>query len=94
MLRGQAERYAINTPIQGTQSDLMKMAMIRIDHEFKKHNLKSFMVLQIHDELIFEVKEQELDRVKKIVLEAMEHIFPMDVPLKVNIAIGKNWGEC
>lgn len=94
MLRGQAERYAINTPIQGTQSDLMKMAMIKIDHAFKKHHLKSFMVLQIHDELIFEIKDQELEIVKKIVLDAMENIFPMEVPLKVNIAIGKNWGEC
>jgi DNA polymerase-1 len=94
MIRAQAERYAINTPIQGTQSDLIKLAMIKIDHLFKKNHLKSFLILQIHDELIFEVEEEELESVKKIVKETMESIYPMKVPLKVNISVGKNWGEC
>jgi DNA polymerase-1 len=94
MLRAQAERYAINTPIQGSQSDLIKLAMIKIDHLFKKNHLKSFLILQIHDELIFEVEQTELEQVKQIVQETMETIFPLKVPLKVNISVGKNWGEC
>lgn len=94
MIRAQAERYAINTPIQGTQSDLIKLAMIKIDQLLKKHHLKSFLILQIHDELIFEVKKQEIEQVETIVKKTMEKIFPMKVPLKVNISIGKNWGEC
>ncbi len=94
MLRAQAERYAINTPIQGSQSDIIKMAMIKIDHAFKVHQLKSFLILQIHDELMFEVEKSELEIVKKIVQESMETIYPMKVPLKVNISVGNNWGEC
>lgn len=94
MLRGQAERYAINTPIQGTQSDLMKMAMVAIHQKMMENRLKSKMLLQIHDELIFEVASEEKEGVEELVRKIMENIYPMSVPLKVNILLGKNWGEC
>lgn len=93
-LRSQAERYAVNTPIQGTQADLIKMAMIQIDRLIKKSHLKSFLILQIHDELIFEVPKNELDTLQNLVKITMETIYPLKVPLKVDISIGKNWGEC
>jgi DNA polymerase-1 len=94
MLRAQAERFAVNAPIQGTQADIIKLAMVEIDKLLKERHLKSFMVLQIHDELVFEVPKDELLEVESIVKKTMESVYPLKVPLKVNIAVGKNWAEC
>ena len=93
MIRMQGERMALNTPIQGSGSDILKKAMIDIDSEFKEKNIKSKMLLQIHDELIFEVKEEEKEIVKKIVKEKMENAFKLSVPLVVDINMGKDLYE-
>lgn len=94
MLRAQAERLAVNTPIQGTAADIIKKAMLQIDHLIQKHKKLGFMVLQIHDELIFEVPDFELVDFEPLVRNAMEHIEKLKVPLTVDIAVGKNWKEC
>jgi len=88
-----AERVAINTPIQGTSADMIKIAMINISDEFKKKKLKTKMIMQVHDELVFEAPDGEKDTVKKIVIEKMEHALDLSVPIKVDIGIGKNWEE-
>ena len=93
MIRMQGERMALNTPIQGSGSDILKKAMIDIDSEFKEKNIKSKMLLQIHDELIFEVKEEEKEIVKEIVKEKMENAFKLSVPLVVDINMGKDLYE-
>lgn len=93
-IRTMAERLAINTPIQGTQADLIKMAMLEIERELAKRQLKAYMILQIHDELLFEVPDQELEEVKQIVHDLMVGVMPLKVPLVVDINIGKNWKEC
>lgn len=92
-IRSEAERAAVNTPIQGTAADLIKMAMIKIFERFKKDNLKTRMLLQVHDELVFEVPYDELDAVKTIVENRMEGVYPLHVPLKVDMNWGKNWDE-
>ena len=84
---------ALNTPIQGSGSDILKKAMIDIDTEFKNKNIKSKMLLQIHDELVFEVKEEEIEIVKEIVKEKMENAFKLSVPLVVDINLGKDLYE-
>ena len=73
-----AERLAVNTPIQGTQADLIKMAMLEIDRELTKRKLKAYMILQIHDELIFEVPDEEFEEVKQLVHEAMVGVMPLE----------------
>jgi DNA polymerase-1 len=88
-----AERVAINTPIQGTAADLIKVVMIEIAKEFKINNLKSKMILQVHDELVFEVHKDELDWIKKMVKDKMENTIELNVPITVDIKIGKNWLE-
>ncbi len=93
MIRSMGERMALNTPIQGSAADILKKAMIEIYQELKQRNLKSKMLLQVHDELIFNVLEEELEEVKQIVQEIMENTYKLDVPLKVEISIGKNWYE-
>lgn len=93
MIRMQGERMALNTPIQGSGSDILKKAMIDIDSEFKEKNIKSKMLLQIHDELIFEVKEEEKEIVKEIVKEKMENAFKLSVPLVVDINMGNDLYE-
>jgi DNA polymerase-1 len=85
-----AERTAINTPIQGTAADIIKLAMIRVDRELKKSGLKARMLLQIHDELVFEVPEKEVQEIEKLVKSCMESVMKLDVPLVVNIAVGKD----
>lgn len=90
-IKAQAERMAINSPIQGTAADIIKLAMIKIDHELKSREFKSKMLLQVHDELIFEVEEDELPAMKEIVCEAMENVVNLRVPLKVEMGIGINW---
>jgi len=88
-----AERAAINTPIQGTAADLIKMAMVAIDRRFESEKLKTRMLLQVHDELLFEVPEKEVKKTEKLVREIMEGIMPLRVPLRVDVGIGKNWAE-
>jgi DNA polymerase-1 len=89
----QAERIAINTPVQGSAADLIKIAMINIYKSMKKKGLKSLMTLQVHDELVFEVPENELDMMKKLVKEEMEGAVKLLVPVKVTVQYGKNWLE-
>ena len=92
--RSMAERLAVNTPIQGTQADLIKKAMIEVEKKLREKNLKAYMILQIHDELIFEVPDEEIQEVSKLVREAMMGVHTLKVPLEVNISVGKNWKEC
>ena len=84
---------AINTPIQGTAADLIKKAMISIHSRLKQENRRSRMILQVHDELLFEVPKSEVDHVRLMVQEEMEGVYPLDVPLTVDIKIGDNWDE-
>ncbi len=91
--RGFAERTAVNTPLQGTAADLIKLAMIRIDSEIQKRGLKSRMTLQVHDELVFEVPESEVDRLKDLVRERMENAHKLEVPLLVEMGVGPNWRD-
>ena len=93
MIRSSGERMALNTPIQGTAADILKKAMVEIYREFNKRNLKSKMLIQVHDELVFNVLNSELDEVSKIVKDIMENTFKIDVPLKVDIEFGNNWYE-
>jgi DNA polymerase-1 len=91
--RGFAERTAVNTPLQGTAADLIKIAMIRIDAALRERGLKSRMTLQVHDELVFEVPEAEIDVMKSLVREHMEKAHPLQVPLLVEIGVGANWRD-
>lgn len=91
--RGFAERTAVNTPLQGTAADLIKIAMIRIDAALRERGLKSRMTLQVHDELVFEVPETEIDVMKFLVREHMEQVHPLQVPLLVEIGVGANWRD-
>lgn len=93
VVRGYAERNAINAPIQGSAADIIKVAMNRIFERFEKENLKSKMILQVHDELNFNVCPDEVERVQQIVVEEMESAYTMDVPLRADFGIGKNWLE-
>ncbi len=91
--RGFAERTAVNTPLQGTAADLIKIAMIRIDAAVRERGLKSRMTLQVHDELVFEVPEDEIDLMKSLVREHMEQVHPLEVPLLVEMGVGANWRD-
>jgi DNA polymerase-1 len=93
MLRSAAERIAINMPAQGTASDIIKIAMNRIDAELRERGMKSKMILQVHDELIFEGPRKERDALQALVLRIMPRSLELDVPLKVDVKVGKNWGE-
>ena len=92
-IRGFAERNAINAPIQGTAADMIKIAMIDIYQELHKRNLKTRMILQVHDELVFDVPKIETEEVKKIVAEKMKNAIPLDVPVETEISTGENWLE-
>ena len=91
--RGFAERTAVNTPLQGTAADLIKLAMIQIDKEMHERKMRSRMTLQVHDELVFDVLESEVDAVKTLVREHMENVHKLDVPLLVEMGVGKNWRD-
>ena len=91
MIRQQGERIALNTPIQGTSADIIKKAMIEIDRELINRNLKTKMIIQVHDELIFDVPNDEIEIVKKMVTELMENTCKLEVPLRVEIDYGDNW---
>lgn len=92
-IRQLAERQAINTPIQGSASDLIKLAMIAISHEVRRSNLKSRMLLQVHDELVFDAPRSELEQLSVMVKERMENVLTLDVPIKVEVKKGMNWLE-
>jgi DNA polymerase-1 len=92
-LRGFAERTAVNTPLQGTAADLIKLAMIRIDVELRERKLRSKMLLQVHDELVFEVPSDEVETMKKLVVKRMENVHELKVPLRVDVGVGKNWRD-
>jgi DNA polymerase I len=91
--RGFAERTAVNTPLQGTAADLIKIAMIRIDAALREREMKSRMTLQVHDELVFEVSEDEVDVMQSLVREYMERVHDLAVPLLVEMGVGPNWRD-
>ncbi|MGO9639409.1 MAG: DNA polymerase, partial [Terracidiphilus sp.] len=91
--RGFAERTAINTPLQGTAADLIKLAMISIDHKLAERKLKTRMVLQVHDELLFEVPANEAAEVEALVRAEMEGVIKLKVPLVADLAFGPNWRD-
>jgi DNA polymerase-1 len=93
IVRGYAERNAINAPIQGSAADIIKVAMVRIYNRFESEGLKSKMILQVHDELNFNVYKDELARVRQIVLEEMEGAIHLHVPLLADCGVGNNWLE-
>jgi DNA polymerase-1 len=91
--RQAAERDAVNTPVQGTAADLIKLAMVRVDRAIKAAGLKAKMVLQIHDELLFDVPVDEVERVKEIAVREMSTAMDVGVPLEVSVGVGRNWLE-
>ena len=86
-----AERIALNTPIQGTAADIIKIAMINLYNEFNKNNLKSKILVQVHDELVIDCKESEYNIVCKLLKEVMENVVKLDVPLTIDIESGTDW---
>ena len=92
-VRGFAERNAINSPIQGTAADMIKLAMIKVKKALDTSGLQSKMILQVHDELVFDVPEKEVDELKKLVVEGMESAMPLpgDVPVMAEAGVGENW---
>jgi DNA polymerase-1 len=93
VIRAEAERMAINTPIQGTAADLIKKAMIQIHGRLNRKGAGARMLLQVHDELLFEVPEEEVESIRAMVKEEMEGVYELQVPLKVDTTVGKNWDE-
>ncbi len=92
-LRGFAERTAVNTPLQGTAADMIKVAMIRIDEKLRAQKLQTKMTLQVHDELLFDVPEDEIDTVRTLVKQEMENVLELNVPIVVDVGIGQNWRD-
>jgi len=94
-VRGYAERNAINSPIQGTAADMIKLAMIDIHRKFQKYNFKSKMILQVHDELVFDALRSEVEDIKPIILESMKNALklPNEVPVEAELGVGENWLE-
>jgi DNA polymerase-1 len=92
-VRNFAERNAINAPIQGSSADMIKIAMINIHNEMKLRDLKSKMILQVHDELVFDVCKNELDVLSELVREEMINALQLDIPVIVNVNTGSNWLE-
>jgi DNA polymerase-1 len=92
-LRNFAERTALNSPLQGTAADLIKMAMINIDQRLEEEKFEAKMILQVHDELLFEAPEKEKNKLEKLVREEMEGVYKLLVPLAVEIGVGPNWRD-
>ncbi|NQS98497.1 MAG: DNA polymerase I [candidate division Zixibacteria bacterium] len=92
-IRSNAERIAVNTPIQGSAADMIKLAMIRIHRRMKSEKVESLMIMQVHDELVFEVPEGEVELMVKLVVEEMESAMPLSVPIRVDVSYGENWLE-
>ena len=94
LARGNAERMAINTPIQGTAADMIKLAMLNVQKAIKEQGLQSKMILQVHDELVFDVKRDELEQIKPLIEENMKNALPdLKVPIIVEMGTGENWLE-
>ena len=93
MQRNFGERVAMNSPIQGTAADIMKIAMINVDKALKKQNLKSKIVLQVHDELLVEAYKDEVEQVKQILVDNMKNAADLRVALEVEVEVGNNWNE-
>ena len=93
MVRGYAERNAINAPIQGSAADIIKLAMINVQNALYSRGLQSKMLLQVHDELVFDARKEELDQLKTIVKKEMEKAIQLSVPLEVDMGTGHNWLE-
>jgi DNA polymerase-1 len=93
VVRGYAERNAINAPIQGSAADIIKMAMIHVHEAFKEQDFKSKMLLQVHDELVFDVYKSEVDILKSLIKNKMEEAVSLSVPLDVEVGQGLNWLE-
>jgi DNA polymerase-1 len=93
VMRQREEREAINAPIQGTAADIIKIAMVRLPEALRKAGLKTQMLLQVHDELIFEVPDAEVEKAMKVVKDVMEHALELSVPLVTEARLGSNWGE-
>jgi DNA polymerase-1 len=91
--RQAAERAAINAPMQGTAADLIKMAMISVDAKLQEKAMRSQMIMQVHDELVFEVADDEIDDLTQLVRDAMLNVAQLAVPLEVDIGVGENWDE-
>jgi DNA polymerase-1 len=91
--RSFAERTAVNTPLQGTAADLIKVAMIRIDRTLRQERMRSRMLLQVHDELVFEAPPAETDFLKELVKREMEGVYAVSVPLVVDVGVGQNWRD-
>jgi DNA polymerase-1 len=94
-VRGFAERNAINSPIQGTAADMIKLAMVKIYNEFRKHKFESRMILQVHDELVFDAVQEEVEIIKPIILDCMRSALPLPngVPVEAEVGSGINWLE-
>jgi DNA polymerase-1 len=90
-VRQNAERQAINMPIQGTAADMIKLAMIQIQKGINESEFDSKMILQVHDELVFEVMKKEMEGMKELVIQRMQNALPLDVPIVVEVGTGKNW---
>ena len=92
-IRQSGERIALNTPIQGTAADIIKLAMVKVYKALKENNLKSKMIIQVHDELVFDIYKDELEKINKIVTDIMDNVYKLNVPLTVSVNYGKNWYE-
>ena len=93
MRRQASERAAINAPVQGTAADIMKIAMIKMHKAIKTENLEAKLILQVHDELILDTPEREIDNVKNLITDSMMGATNLDVPLEIDIGIGDNWDQ-
>ncbi len=91
--RAFAERNAINAPIQGTAADMIKIAMVNIAAEMEKRNMKSKMLLQVHDELVFDAHASEIEELKQLAEKIMKEALPLNVPIEVGMGVGRNWLE-
>jgi DNA polymerase-1 len=87
------DRLAVNTPIQGSAADIIKLAMVGVAEEVSRKKLKAVLILQVHDELLFELPEKELEETCALIRPIMENVFPLSIPLKVNISWGNTWAE-
>jgi DNA polymerase-1 len=94
-VRGYAERNAVNSPIQGTAADMIKLAMVKIAKAFKEHAFKSKMILQVHDELVFDATKDEVEKIKPVILDCMQSAMtlPMGIPIVAEVGSGINWLE-
>ncbi len=91
--RGRAEREAMNTPLQGSAADLMKLAMVKAHARLQREKMKTRIILTVHDELVFEAPEAEVEAAKSLIQAEMEGVYPLRVPLRVEVGVGQNWRD-